>query len=60
MTSSYTVKPSLAEFKKLASQGNLIPVYAEILADVQAWTHEPTAGELDGFAAQVEAADRTR
>ena len=34
--------------------------YAEILTDVQAWVQEPTAGELDGFAAQVEAADRTR
>ena len=35
MTSSYTVKPSLAEYKKLANQGNLIPVYAEILADLE-------------------------
>ncbi len=34
--------------------------YAELLAGVQTWTHEPTAGELDGFAAEVEAADRTR
>jgi hypothetical protein len=32
--------------------------YADLLAGCQVWTHEPTAGELDGFAAQVEAADR--
>lgn len=34
--------------------------YAELLGGVQVWTHEPTVGELDGFAAEVEAADRTR
>jgi hypothetical protein len=33
--------------------------YAELLSGVQVWTHEPTASELDGFAAQVEAADMT-
>jgi hypothetical protein len=33
--------------------------YSDILAGCQVWTHDPTAGELDGFAAQVEAADRT-
>ena len=27
-------KPSLEEFKKLAKSGNLIPVYKEILADL--------------------------
>ena len=32
--------------------------YRDLLAEVQVWTHSPTAGELDGFAAQVEAADR--
>ncbi len=31
--------------------------YADLLSGVQVWTHEPTASELDGFAAQVEAAD---
>ena len=31
--------------------------YADLLTGCQVWTHEPTAGELDGFAAQVEAAD---
>ena len=34
--------------------------YADLLADCQVWTHEPTAGDLDGLAAQVEAADRTK
>ena len=32
-------------------------MYVEILRGAQVWTHEPTAGDLDGFAAQVEAAD---
>ncbi len=32
--------------------------YASLLAGVQVWTHEPVAGDLDGFVAQVEAADR--
>jgi hypothetical protein len=32
--------------------------YPELLSDVEVWTHEPTAAELDGFAARVEAADR--
>lgn len=32
--------------------------YADVLADVQVWTHLPTAADLDGFAAEVEAADR--
>jgi hypothetical protein len=32
--------------------------YAELLADVQVWMHPPTAADLDGFAAEVEAADR--
>ena len=32
--------------------------YADLLAGVQVWSHEPSVGELDGFAAQVEAADR--
>jgi hypothetical protein len=34
--------------------------HAELLHGVDVWTHEPTAGELDGFAALVEAADRGR
>jgi hypothetical protein len=32
--------------------------YADLLADVQVWDHSPTVADLDGFAAQVEAADR--
>lgn len=31
--------------------------YAGLVAGVQVWTHAPTAGDLDGLAAQVEAAD---
>lgn len=34
--------------------------YADILADVQVWVGEPTVAELDGFAAQTEAADELR
>jgi hypothetical protein len=34
--------------------------YAELLRGVQTWLDEPTAGDLDGFAAEVEAADDTR
>jgi hypothetical protein len=32
--------------------------YAELLQDVEFWTHEPNVADLDGFAAEVEAADR--
>jgi hypothetical protein len=32
--------------------------YADLLRDVEVWDHEPTVAELDGFAAEVEAADR--
>jgi hypothetical protein len=32
--------------------------YADQLADVEVWDHEPTVAELDGFAAEVEAGDR--
>jgi hypothetical protein len=34
--------------------------FAELLAGVQVWEKEPTVADLDGFAAQVEAADRAR
>ncbi|MGZ4724194.1 MAG: hypothetical protein ACXV8L_08280 [Ilumatobacteraceae bacterium] len=33
--------------------------YAHVLDRVEVWEHEPTAADLDGFAAEVEAADRT-
>jgi hypothetical protein len=32
--------------------------YADLLSAVQVWTKPPTAGMLDGFAAEVEASDR--
>jgi hypothetical protein len=32
--------------------------YADLLANFQVWDHSPTVADLDGFAAQVEAADR--
>ena len=31
--------------------------YAPLLAGIQVWTHDPTVGELDGFAAEVEAGE---
>ncbi len=34
--------------------------YAELLDGLYVWSHQPTAAELDGFAALVEAADTTR
>ena len=33
--------------------------YADDLAGIEVLTHEPTISDLDGFAAEVEAADRT-
>jgi len=35
MSPSYDIVPSFDEYKQLASQGNLIPVYAEILSDLE-------------------------
>jgi hypothetical protein len=32
--------------------------YASLLSKVQVWDHSPTGADLDGFAAEVEAADR--
>lgn len=32
--------------------------HAELLQAFQVWTHEPNIADLDGFAAEVEAADR--
>lgn len=34
--------------------------YAELLKGVRVWTHTPVAGDLDAFAAEVEAADELR
>lgn len=56
----------LARYRQVLSEDRPIRVvvlpgqdktYADILAGCQVWTHSPNAGELDGFAAQVEAAD---
>jgi hypothetical protein len=33
-------------------------LYADLLNTVEVWDHEPTAADLDGLAAEVEAADR--
>jgi hypothetical protein len=32
--------------------------YAELLPEYELWSHEPNVADLDGFAAEVEAADR--
>ena len=34
--------------------------YRDVLAEVEVWTHEPTVADLDGFAAEVDTADRFR
>ncbi len=34
--------------------------YSELLDGMYLWNHQPTAAELDGFAARVEAAERVR
>jgi hypothetical protein len=34
--------------------------YADLVDGLYLWTHQPTTAELDGFAALVEAADRSR
>ena len=57
----------VARYRELGRDGTPIRVvatpeqaarYADVLAGVEVWTHEPTAAELDGFAAEVEANDR--
>jgi len=51
------IKPSLAEFKEMARQGNLIPVYQEFLAD----TETPVSAYLklrdDSYSYLLESAD---
>ena len=51
------IKPSLAEFKKMARQGNLVPVYREFLAD----TETPVSAYLklrdDSYSYLLESAD---
>ncbi|HXV72533.1 MAG TPA: hypothetical protein VEB69_14175 [Acidimicrobiia bacterium] len=34
--------------------------FATLLQGIKVWTHEPVAGDLDAFAAEVEAADQFR
>lgn len=33
--------------------------YGDLLADFEVWEHDPSVSELDGFAAEVEAVDRS-
>ncbi len=44
----------------LRSSETIANKYRDLLAGVQVWTREPTVSDLDGFAAQVEAADGLR
>jgi hypothetical protein len=37
-----------------------VDAYGSLLEGLYVWSHSPTTAELDGFAALVEAADRTR
>ena len=57
----------LRRYQELARDGTPIRVVAtaaqaaqhgDLLAGVEVWTHPPTAADLDGFAAEIEAADR--
>lgn len=57
----------VARYRELAPPGTPIRIvvrpgqaerYADLVNDVEFWTHEPTVAELDGFAAEVEAVDR--
>jgi hypothetical protein len=59
----------LQRYSQLAREGTPIRVlvgpddeerYTELLRGVETWTHEPNVADLDGFAAEVEAADRLR
>ena len=43
---------------RVVTTGDQARRWAPLLAGVQVWTHEPRAGDLDGFVALVEAADR--
>ena len=58
----------LSRYKDIVREGTPLGVavqpgqedeYLELLDGVHVWTHSPTAGELDGFAARVEANDDT-
>ncbi|HEX6238418.1 MAG TPA: hypothetical protein VFZ68_14560 [Acidimicrobiales bacterium] len=58
----------LKRYQALARPGTPIRVlvtpadaasHPHLLSGCETWTHEPTVADLDGFAAEVEAADRT-
>lgn len=59
-------RPILEEYKRTIPSGTPIAVavepgqeetYADLIEGLYVWSHQPTAAELDGFAALVEAAD---
>jgi hypothetical protein len=59
----------LQRYRQLARESTPIRVlvgpddeerYTDLLRGVETWTHEPNVADLDGFAAEVEAADRLR
>lgn len=43
---------------RVVVRGDQAQRYEHLLGVVEVWTHEPTVADLDGFAAEVEAADR--
>lgn len=43
---------------RVVVRGDQAERFEHLLRDVEVWTHEPTVADLDGFAAEVEAADR--
>lgn len=42
---------------RVVVRGDQAERYADLLGDIEVWTHEPNVADLDGFAAEVEAAD---
>src|SRR5438477_2658174 len=52
------ISPSLEEFRKLASRGNLIPVVAEIVSDVETPVGAFQKIGRDGFSFLFESAER--
>ena len=43
---------------KVVVQAEQMERYVDLLVDLEVWTRRPTVADLDGFAAEVEAADR--
>ena len=43
---------------KIVADADQVERYRDLLVDLEVWTKRPTAADLDGFAAEVEAADR--